>query len=126
MLGNSKFCKKYLCANAGLYTFYNESENYPYGICNLKKYNIRIKKSLEKEVYILAGEKDINTKLLNSLPKDIEEGMNRYDRALNYFASAKKYAEKYNIKFNWNFISMPKGHHNFKEVIPFAIKVINN
>ena len=32
MFGNSKYCKKYLCANAGLYTFYDITSNYPYGI----------------------------------------------------------------------------------------------
>ncbi len=125
MLGNSKYCNKYLCANAGLYTFYDESKNYPYGIKNLNDYSERIKQSLLKEVYIMAGEKDLKTSLLNSLPLDLEQGENRYDRALNYFNSAIKYAEKNNININWKFVSMPNVHHSSKEVIPFAIEIIN-
>lgn len=125
MLGNSKYCNKYLCANAGLYTFYDESKNYPYGIKNLNDYSERIKQSLLKEVYIMAGEKDLKTSLLNSLPLDLEQGKNRYDRALNYFNSAIKYAEKNNININWKFVSMPNVHHSSKEVIPFAIEIIN-
>lgn len=126
MFGNSKYCKKYLCANAGLYTFYDEYKNYPYGINNLKIFEKRIKKSLSKEVYILAGEQDIKTDLLNSLPLDIEEGKTRYERATNYFNSAMNYAKKYNLETNWKFVSMPGVDHNSKEVVPFAVEIINN
>lgn len=125
MLEDSKYCKKYLCANAGLYTFYDESKFYPYGIKNLKKFNNRINSSLSKEVYILAGEQDIDINQLNSMPKDIEEGKTRYERANNYFNSAVKYAKENNIHFNWKFVSMPNVHHISKEVVPFAVKIIN-
>lgn len=126
MFGNSKYCKKYICANAGLYTFFDENDNYPYGIKNLKDYEIRIKKSLEKNVYILVGENDIRTRLLNSLPKDIAQGNNRYERATNFYISVKDYADKYNLKNNWKFVSMPDVRHNYKQTIPFVIKIINN
>lgn len=126
MLGNSKYCEKYICANAGLYTFFDTSKNYPYGIKNLTEFKERIDSSLKKKVYILAGEEDIKTKYLNSLPMDLEEGKTRYERAINYFNSAINYAKENNIKANWKFISMPDVHHNSKEVIPFAIEIINN
>lgn len=126
MLGNSKYCNKYLCANAGLYTFYNESKDYPYGINNLKNFEERLKKSLSKEVYVLAGEQDVKTDLLNSLPMDLEQGKTRYERATNYFNSAMNYAKKYNLETNWKFVSMPDVNHNSKNVIPFAIEIINN
>ena len=126
MFSNSKFCKKYLCANAGLYTFYDASKNYPYGIKNLSDFQERIKMALEKEVYILAGEQDIKSDYLNSLPMDMEEGKTRYERAVNYFRSASYYAEKHNIKMNWKFISMPDVHHNPIEVIPIAVKIIKD
>lgn len=125
MFGDSKYCKKYLCANAGLYTFFDESKKYPYGIKNLKKYKNIINKSLEKESYILVGEKDIQTKLLNSLPMDIEEGKNRLERALNFFESAKKYAKNKDINFNWKLIKMPNVEHDNAQVIPFAVNIIN-
>lgn len=125
MFGNSKYCKLFLCANAGLYTFYDESKDYPYGIKNLEKYKNRIRESLTKNVYILAGEEDIKTKFLNNLPADMEEGTNRYERAKNYFRSAEDMAKKNKINLNWKFISMPKVPHNSKEVIPFAMNIIN-
>lgn len=125
MFGNSKYCKLFLCANAGLYTFYDDTKEYPYGIRNLEKYHTRILETLTKKVYILAGELDLDTKLLNNLPSDIQEGINRYERAKNYFISAKNTAEKHKINFNWNFVSMPNVPHNSKEVIPFAINIIN-
>lgn len=125
MLGNSKYCEKYLCANAGLYTFFDTTKNYPYGIKNLTEFKERIDNSLKKKVYILVGEQDVKTKYLNSLPMDIEEGKTRYERATNYFNSAINYAKENNIKTNWKFISMPNVRHNSKEVVPFAIEIIN-
>lgn len=101
------------------------NKEYPYGIRNLEKYHARILETLSKKVYILAGEADLDTKLLNNLPLDIQEGINRYERARNYFISAKNTAEKNKINFNWNFVSMPNVTHNSKEVIPFAINIIN-
>ena len=89
MLGNSKYCNKYICANAGLYTFFNTNKNYPYGIKNLDKYSDRIKASLQKDVYILAGEKDTELNMLNLLPEDNAEGKDRYERAKNFYNSAK-------------------------------------
>lgn len=124
MLGNSKYAKKYLCANAGLYTFYDKTKNYPYGIKNLEKYEERLKKSLEKEVYILAGEADVKTAMLNSLPMDLEEGRTRYERAKNYFDSAIKYAKENKIHTKWQFISMPGVEHASKQVVPFAKELI--
>ncbi len=126
MFGNSKYCKKYLCANAGLYTFYDITSNYPYGIKNLKKFKERIDKSLMKEVYILVGEQDVKSKYLNALPNDLKQGKTRYERAINYFNSAINYAKDNNIETNWKFISMPNVHHSSKEVVPFAIKMINS
>lgn len=126
MFGNSQYCKKYLCANAGLYTFFDETKNYPYGIKNLETFQKRINESLEKDVFILVGEKDIKSKYLNSLPMDMEEGKTRYERAINYFDSVINYAKKHNIKTNWKFVSMPNVHHKSKEVLPYAINIINN
>lgn len=125
MFGNSKHCKKYLCANAGLYTFYDITCNYPYGIKNLNKYKERIDKSLTKNVYILAGEQDVKSKYLNALPNDLKQGKTRYERATNYFNSAINYAKDNHIETNWKFISMPNVQHKSKEVVPFAVKIIN-
>ena len=125
MLGNSKYCNKYICANAGLYTFYDTNKNYPYGIKNLEEYSDRIKTSLQKEVYILAGEKDTESNMLNLLPEDNAEGKNRYERAKNFYNSAKEFANNNSIEFNWEFISMPNVGHHSKDVIPIAVNIIN-
>ena len=125
MLGNSEYCNKYICANAGLYTFYDTNKNYPYGIMNLDKYSDRIKASLQKEVYILAGKKDTESNMLNLLPEDKEEGKNRYERAKNFYNSAKEFANDNGIEFNWEFISMPNVGHHSKDVIPTAVNIIN-
>ena len=126
MLGNSKYCNKYICANAGLYTFYDTTKNYPYGIKNLDKYSDRIIKKKKKEVYILAGEKDTESNMLNLLPEDNTEGKNRYERAKNFYNSAKEFANNNGIKFDWKFISMPNVGHYSKDVIPFAMDIINS
>ena len=125
MLGNSQYCTKYLCANAGLYTFYNNLVDYPYGIKNLDQFHQRINDSLTKDVYILAGEQDVKTKYLNNLPMDMEEGKTRYERAINYFNSARKYAQNNSIKMNWTFVSMPNVGHDNRQVLPYAVEVIN-
>lgn len=125
MLGNSKYCNKYICANAGLYTFFNTNKNYPYGIKNLDKYLDRIKASLQKDVYILAGEKDTELNMLNLLPEDNAEGKDRYERAKNFYNSAKEFANNNGVNFNWKFISMPNVGHHSKDVIPIAVNIIN-
>ena len=126
ILGDSQYCNKYICANAGLYTFYDTTKDYPYGIRNLEKYRKRIEVNLQKSVYILAGEKDTESSLLNMLPEDKKQGINRYERAQNFFQVAKDYAKQNSIKFNWKFISMPNVGHYSKDVIPFTINIINN
>ena len=126
MFGDSKYCKKYLCANAGQYTFFDETKDYPYGIKNLKKYKKIIDKSLEKEVYILVGDKDLKTDYLNCLPMDMEEGENRLQRAQNFFKSAEEYALKIKIDFKWKLVKMEGIKHNNIEVIPFAVNIINS
>ena len=125
MLGNSKYCNKYICANAGLYTFFDTNKNYSYGIKNLDKYLDRIKASLQKDVYILAGEKDTETNMLNLLPEDNAEGKDRYERAKNFYNSAKEFANDNGVNFNWEFISMPNVGHHSKDVIPIAVNIIN-
>ena len=125
MLGNSKYCNKYICANAGLYTFFDTNKNYPYGIKNLDKHLDRIKASLQKDVYILAGEKDTESNMLNLLPEDNAEGKDRYERAKNFYNSAKEFANDNGVNFNWEFISMPNVGHHSKDVIPIAVNIIN-
>ena len=124
MFGDSKYCKMYLSANAGLYTFFDEEKNYPYGIKNLKDYDDVIKESLEKDAYIMVGDKDITTDDLNHMPTDLEEGITRIERGINFYKSAKLYAEKYNLKFNWKLIVMKDVNHDNKKVIPFVVEII--
>lgn len=125
MFGDSKYCKEYFAANAGLYTFFDENKNYPYGIKNLKKYEDIIKKSLQKDVYIMLGEQDIDTNYLNCLPMDNEEGITRIERGINYYNSAKKYAEKYNLEFNWHLKVMANVDHSNNKVIPYIDEILN-
>ena len=124
MFGDSKYCRMYMPANAGLYTFFDEEKNYPYGIKNLKDYDNVIKESLEKDAYIMVGDKDITTDDLNHMSTDLEEGKTRIERGINFYNSAKSYAEKYNLKFNWKLIVMKNVNHDNKKVVPFAVEII--
>lgn len=67
----------------------------------------------------------MKSRYLNALPNDLKQGKTRYERATNYFNSAINYAKDNNIEMNWKFVSMPDVHHSSKEVVPFAIKIIN-
>lgn len=126
MFYDSKYCKMYLSANAGLYTFFDELKKYPYGIENLKEYSNIIRKSLEKDMYVMLGDKDITDDDLNHMSLDLEEGQTRIERGINYYNSAKEYAKKHNLKFNWKLVIMPNVNHDNIKVIPFASKIINN
>ena len=125
MLGDSKYCKLYLAANAGLYTFFNEEKDYPYGIKNLNEYKNIIDKSLSKKAYIMIGDQDITTDDLNHMEEDKEEGLTRLERGTNYYNIAKEYSNKNNIDFNWNLIIMPNVNHDNKKVVPYACEIIN-
>lgn len=125
MFGDSLYCKKYLCANAGLYTFFDELVDYPYGIKNLKKYKDIINKSLEKEAYIMVGKNDVKIDDLNYLPMDVREGKNRLERAIHFFHSARNYAQKHNIDFKWKLVQMEQVEHDNSQVVPYATAIIN-
>lgn len=126
MFGNSLYCKKYLCANAGLYTFFDELKDYPYGIGNLKKHIKIINASLEKDAYIMVGKKDLKTDYLNSMEMDLIQGKNRLERAVNFFNSAQQYAQYNDINFKWKLVQMENVEHNNSQVIKFAVEIINN
>jgi predicted esterase len=70
-----------------------------------------LKKSLQKRMIILMGDKDYVSKTMPKSP----EAFNQYDRvwmAKLFFQAAKKEAEKLNVKLNWTFQFVPNADHN--------------
>ena len=109
--------KKAVAANAGWYTFLG-GWKFPYGIkeppSKLSSDNLR--RFLKMKLSILIGSKDTKiTSSVNQSEGANKQGINRFQRANNFFISSSDVAKKHDLEFNWNYkIIKGVGHSNSK------------
>lgn len=111
--GHDKF-SNIIVANAGWYTMLNRSIDFPYGIKNIPMSDTQLTKIFAKPVTILLGEKDNdpNHKLLRHTRLADEQGMNRFDRGMQFFNQARAKAGEMGVQFKWKIITVPGVGHN--------------
>ena len=109
--------KKAVAANAGWYTFLG-GWKFPYGIkeppSKLSSDNLR--RFLKMKLSVLIGSKDTEiTSSVNQSEGANKQGINRFQRANNFFISSSDVAKKHDLEFNWNYkIIKGVGHSNSK------------
>jgi hypothetical protein len=126
MFSKSPYLNYGIAADAGTYTFLNEDWNYSRGIKNLLSLKSDLLHSLaNKKLYILIGsdDNDPNAEYLDHGDYDVQ-GLNRYERAMNFYAAAEDYASQNGVISNWELTVMPGVAHNSTRAVPFLLDII--
>ena len=125
MFSKSQYLEYAIAANPGNYTFFDESRNYPNGIKNIISYKKDLLSSLSRrKLYILIGNKDTDQNDPNLRRSYNEQGLHRYERAMNFFENSGNYARQNNVNFNWELTVMPGVGHNSSRTIPYVLDII--
>ena len=125
LLSNDKRISNAVIANAGWYTFLNES-NFPYGIKNspIDISNDHIKWFMSNKTSLLIANNDINLKSVNSSKGAKKQGITRVDRAENYFNSLINISDNKKIPFRWSYKVIDKADHDYLKITPVAAKIL--
>ena len=125
LLSHDKRISSVVIANAGWYTFISTAE-FPYGIKNapIKISSDHIRWYTASKVNLLIGSDDVGFKSLNTSKGAQIQGINRYERANNYFNTLIKEAEKNNYVLRWNFKVLDNVDHDYKKITPIAADIL--
>ena len=125
LLSHDKRISSAVIANAGWYTFISTAE-FPYGIKNapIKISSDHIRWYTASKVNLLIGSDDVGFKSLNTSKGAQIQGINRYERANNYFNTLIKEAEKNNYVLRWNFKVLDNVDHDYKKITPVAADIL--
>ena len=125
LLSHDKRISSAVIANAGWYTFISTAE-FPYGIKNapIKISSDHIRWYTASKVNLLIGSDDVGFKSLNTSKGAQIQGINRYERANNYFNTLIKEAEKNNYVLRWNFKVLDDIDHDYKKITPIAADIL--
>ena len=117
--------KKIISANAGWYTMPDSNVAFPYGIKGLPINADDLTAAFAKPMTILLGEADTKSNAnLRHTPLADAQGVNRFERGNEFFATAKKKAAQMGVPFNWQLITVPGVGHNEAEMGAVAAKLI--
>ena len=99
-----------VAANAGWYTFLNGA-NFPYGVKNppivLSDSNVKV--FLGTNLHILIGSNDIDVNSsVNKSDGAQKQGLNRLQRAKNFFDYTSLIVEQNDLVFNWKYQLVPE------------------
>ena len=112
-------------ANAGWYTFPDESVRFPYGLGGVPLSDAELAAAFAKPVVILLGEADIKrTENLRQTPEADAQGMNRLERGKKFFEVAQEKAEEMGVPFNWQAATVAGIGHDGAAMADAALAVI--
>ena len=102
-----------IVANSGWYTMPNTQEDYPYGLKGLSVSDESLRKSFQKPIIILLGEKDTErSKVLRKTPDADKQGINRLERGKKFYMEAQKEARRLQTAFHWQLVTVPGVGHD--------------
>ncbi|MFC1690138.1 alpha/beta hydrolase [Pseudomonadota bacterium] len=110
-------------ANAGWYMMPDFEEDYPYGLRRSAVTRDNLAAALQLPVTILLGEEDNDTEhpSLRRSPEAMAQGDHRLERGFSFYSTAKAYAERKSIPFNWQLVTVPGADHDNSLMAPAAI-----
>ena len=114
-----------VAANAGWYTFLNGA-NFPYGVKNppiiLSDSNVKV--FLGTNLHILIGSNDIDVdSSINKSDGAQKQGLNRLQRAKNFFDYTNLIVEQNDLTFNWKYQLVPGAPHSNKVMSRAAVRI---
>ena len=126
LMSDNPSVNKAVAANAGWYTFLNGAD-FPYGVKNppisLTDYNVI--NFLRTNLYILIGTNDIDVdSSINKSKGAQKQGINRLQRAKNFFTYTESIVEQNNLEFKWKYQAVPGAPHSNKVMSKAAVLVL--
>ena len=126
LFSNKPKVNKAVAANAGWYTFLDGS-NFPYGINNppieFNSQNVINFLNMDLHIHIGSEDTDISSSVNKSKGAN-NQGLNRFQRANNFFNYTTKIVEKNDLNYNWSFLVVDGVDHSNSRMSKAAAKVI--
>tara|TARA_X000000950_G_scaffold92099_1_gene115948 strand:+ start:7352 stop:8191 length:840 start_codon:yes stop_codon:yes gene_type:complete len=126
LFSNKPKVNKAVAANAGWYTFLDGS-NFPYGINNppieFNSQNVINFLNMDLHIHIGSEDTDISSSVNQSKGAN-NQGLNRFQRANNFFNYTTKIVEKNDLNYNWSFLVVDGVDHSNSRMSKAAAKVI--
>ena len=126
LMSDNPSVNKAVAANAGWYTFLNGAD-FPYGVKNppISLTDSNVKKFLSTNLYILIGTNDIDVdSSINKSKGAQKQGINRLQRAKNFFTYTESIVEQNNLEFKWKYQAVPGAPHSNKVMSKAAVLVL--
>ncbi len=123
---DSPFVDKAVAANAGWYTFPDDTAEYPYGIRGLFNDSDSLRKAFYSDnLTILLGTADtIRDKDLRQTPEADLQGLTRLQRGEQFFDYNKAKADEAGFEFGWQKVYVPGSGHDHTLMSPAAADVL--
>jgi pimeloyl-ACP methyl ester carboxylesterase len=126
LFSNSPKVNKAVAANAGWYTFLDGS-NFPYGINNppidFSSQNVINFLNMDLHIHIGSADTDISSSVNQSEGAN-SQGLNRFQRANNFFNYTTKIVEENDLNYNWSFLVVDGVAHSNSRMSKAAAEVI--
>ena len=126
LMSDNPSVNKAVAANAGWYTFLNGAD-FPYGVKNppISLTDSNVKKFLSTNLYILIGTNDIDVdSSINKSKGAQKQGINRLQRAKNFFTYTESIVEQNNLEFKWKYQAVPGAPHSNKVMSRAAVLLL--
>lgn len=126
LFSNSPKVNRAVAANAGWYTFLDGS-NFPYGINNppidFNSQSVINFLNMDLHIHIGSADTDISSSVNQSEGAN-NQGLNRFQRANNFFNYTTKIVEKNDLNYNWSFLVVDGVAHSNSRMSKAAAEVI--
>ncbi|MBY0337467.1 MAG: alpha/beta hydrolase [Acetobacteraceae bacterium] len=117
---------RFVCANAGWYTFPDAAIPFPHGIGGLDLPEARVNAALARDVTILLGDQD-NDPHHRQLRRDgstDRQGLHRFARGQAFFAACRDLARERGVPFGWRLQAVPGVAHSNRGMAPAAAAIL--
>jgi pimeloyl-ACP methyl ester carboxylesterase len=114
-------------ANSGSYMFPSLEQPVPYGFGGLADADAALQRYLAEPLVLLLGDEDVHAdKNLPKTPQDLQEGLNRRARGLNFFEAGKALAAQRHWEFRWRRLEVPGVAHQGAKMLgsPQALEAL--
>ncbi|QCK15618.1 hypothetical protein [Mangrovivirga cuniculi] len=108
-----------VAANAGFYSFPDESIEYPYGLKNTGiSLENDLQKSYKKKLIVLLGELDNDPALgtFRTTELAMKQGGHRLERGSNFFKMNQELSNQYSWTFNWKIDTVSNVGHDYRKM----------
>ena len=115
-----------VAANAGWYTFPDDSEDFPYGLDDSPLQQDDMGPAFASNLVILLGADDIDSDddLLRHDDESDDQGENRLERGLSFYLAARSTAEDESLSFNWRLQVVPGVGHDHTAMAKAAASLL--